>query len=86
MAAEEFDFPLDDVVEGDSAVVDVVVAAFAAVKFCLGCAVAPLHGVGSSCSHCVQLRHNRACVPVPTPRISQMATVARLPIPSQSFN
>ena len=39
MAAEEFDFPLDDVVEGDSAVVDVVVAALAAVKFCLGCAI-----------------------------------------------
>jgi len=39
MAAEEFNFPLDDVVEGDSAVVDVVVAAFAAVKFCLGCAI-----------------------------------------------
>jgi hypothetical protein len=39
MAVEEFDFPLDDVVEGDSAVVDVVVAALAAVKFCLGCAI-----------------------------------------------
>ena len=39
MAAEEFDFPLDDVVEGDSAVVDVVVAALAAVQFCLGCAI-----------------------------------------------
>ena len=39
MAAEEFDFPLDDVVEGDSPVVDVVVAALAAVKFCLGCAI-----------------------------------------------
>ncbi len=39
MAAEEFNFPLDDVVEGDSAVVDVVVAAFASVKFCLGCAI-----------------------------------------------
>ena len=39
MAAEELDFPLDDVVEGDSAVVDVVVAALAAVKFCLGCAI-----------------------------------------------
>jgi len=34
MAPEERDFPLDDVVEGDSAVVDVVVAALAAVKFC----------------------------------------------------
>ena len=39
MPAQEFDFPLDDVVEGDSAVVDVVVSAFAAVKFCLGCAI-----------------------------------------------
>ena len=39
MAAEEFNFPLDGVVEGDSAVVDVVVAAFASVKFCLGCAI-----------------------------------------------
>ena len=39
MAAEEFNFPLDDVVEGDSAVVDVVVASFASVKFCLGCAI-----------------------------------------------
>ena len=39
MAADEFDFPLDDVVEGDAAVVDVVVATFAAVKFCLGCAI-----------------------------------------------
>jgi hypothetical protein len=36
MASEELDLPLDDVVEGDSAVVDVVVAAFAAVKFCSG--------------------------------------------------
>ena len=34
MASEEVDFPLDDVVECDSAVVDVVVAALAAVKFC----------------------------------------------------
>jgi len=39
MASEELDFPLDDVVEGDSAVVDVVVAALAAVKFCEGCAI-----------------------------------------------
>ena len=38
MASEELDFPLDDVVEGDSAVVDVVVAAFV-VKFCFGCAI-----------------------------------------------
>jgi hypothetical protein len=36
MASEELDFPLDDVVEGDSAVVDVVVAALAAMEFCLG--------------------------------------------------
>ena len=33
MAAEEVDFPLDHVVEGDSTVIDVIVAAFAAVKF-----------------------------------------------------
>lgn len=39
MASEELDFPLDDVVEGDSAVIDVVVATLAAVKFCLGCAI-----------------------------------------------
>jgi hypothetical protein len=39
MASEELDFPRDDVVEGDSAVVDVVVAAVAPVKFCLGCAI-----------------------------------------------
>jgi hypothetical protein len=32
MAAEELHFPLDDVGEGDSAVVDVVMAALAAVK------------------------------------------------------
>jgi hypothetical protein len=31
MASQKFDFPLDDVVEGDAAVVDVVVSAFAAV-------------------------------------------------------
>jgi hypothetical protein len=31
MAAQKFDFPLDDVVVGNSAVVDVVVSAFAAV-------------------------------------------------------
>ena len=39
MAAEEFDLPLDHVVEGNSAVVDVVVAALAAMEFCLGCAI-----------------------------------------------
>ena len=39
MASEEVDFPLDDVVECDSAVVDVVVAALAAMEFCLGCAI-----------------------------------------------
>ena len=39
MASEELDFPLDDVVEGDSAVVDVVVTALAAVKFGSGCAI-----------------------------------------------
>src|ERR1700752_5536002 len=39
MASQELDFPLDDVVEGDSAVVDVVVAALAAMKFRSGCAI-----------------------------------------------
>ena len=53
MAAEELDFPLDDVVEGDSAGVDVVVAALAAVTFCLGCAIGHGEcGTGRACVSC----------------------------------
>ena len=39
MALKELNFPFDDVGEGDATVVDVVVAALAAVKFCLRCAI-----------------------------------------------
>jgi hypothetical protein len=38
VASEELDFPLDDVIEGDTTVVDVVVPASAAVKLRSGCA------------------------------------------------
>jgi hypothetical protein len=51
MASEELDFPLDDVVEGDSAVVDVVVAALAAMEFCLGRAIG--HGERGATGACV---------------------------------